>query len=158
MTLSPRELLTAYRGTPRALRGATNGLDHDQLSWRRDESDWSVIEVIAHLADAEDNSHERVKRMLSDDNPAFMDYDEKAWARERDYRSKTLDEVLTRFCDQREAHIVTLMELDEAGWTRTGDHNTMGALTVASITASMICHDMEHLGQIADLLLAQAGA
>ncbi len=158
MTLSPRELLTAYRGTPRALRAFTHGLDQDHLNWRRDDTDWSVVEVIAHLADAEDNSHERVKRMLAEDNPAFMDYDEKAWARERDYRSKTLDEVLTRFCDQREAHITTLVALDDSGWQRTGEHNTMGALTVASITASMICHDMEHLGQIADLLLAQTDA
>lgn len=155
MARSPGELLTGYGATPRVLRAMTADLDDAQLNWRRGDDDWSIVEVIAHLADAEDNSHERVKRMLAEDNPSFLDYDEKAWARDRGYRLKTLDEVLTRFCDQREAHIAKLEALDEAGWMRTGDHNTMGALTVSSITASMISHDMMHLGQIADLLLAQ---
>ncbi len=156
VTLSPGELLTSYRATPRVLRTLTSGRSDDELNWRSRNEDWSIVEVIAHLADAEDNSHERVKRMLAEEHPSFLDYDEKAWARDRDYRSKTLDEVLTRFCDQREAHIRTLEALDDTGWARTGDHNTMGALTVSSITDSMISHDMMHLGQIADSLLAQA--
>lgn len=157
MALTTAELLRSYRSTPRALRAFTQGLSDEQLNWRRDEDDWSIVEVIAHLADAENNSHERVRRMLTEVNPHFMDYDEKAWARERDYRSKLLDEVLTRFCDQRAAHIETLEGLDDAGWSRTGEHNTMGELTVNSITASMVAHDMEHLGQIADALLDQPG-
>ena len=156
MTLTSGELLSGYRATPRTLQAFTRALSDDALHWRRDDADWSIIEVIAHLADAEDNSHERVKTMLSEDNPHFMDYDEKAWARDRGYRTKTLAEVLTRFCDQRAAHIRTLAALDDGSWRKTGDHNTMGALTVNSITASMLAHDMLHLGQIADLLLAQA--
>jgi hypothetical protein len=158
VTLSANELLTGYRATPRLLCALTLGLSDAQLHWRRDDDDWSIVETIAHLADAEDNSHDRVKRMLAEDKPQFRDYDEKAWARDRGYRSKSLDEALTRFCDQREAHIQTLEGLDDKGWGRTGDHNTMGALTVNSVTASMISHDMMHLGQIADLLLSQHDA
>ena len=155
MTLSPGELLTGYRATPRVLRAITRELSEDQLNWRRDDDDWSIIEVIAHLADAEDNSIDRTRRMLAEDNPQFSEYDEKAWARDRGYRSKTLAEVLTRFRDQREAHIQTLEALDDSGWIQAGDHSTMGRLTVNSITAHMITHDMMHLAQISDLLLAQ---
>ena len=157
MTLTPAELLRSYRATPRALRALTIGLSDDQLDWRRDDDDWSIVEVIAHLADAEDNSHDRVNCMLTEDEPTFEDYDEKAWARDRDYRSKTLDEVLTRFCDQRFAHIATLEALNDAAWSRPGKHNTIGDLTVNSITATMVAHDMEHLGQIADSLIDQRG-
>ncbi len=153
MPITPAELLRAYRATPRVLRAFTAGLSAERLDWRRDDDDWSIVEIIAHLADAEDNSHERVRRMLTETNPSFLDYDEKAWARERNYREKTLDDVLTRFCDQRAAHIATLEALDADDWERTGQHNTMGALTVRSITASMAAHDMEHLGQISDSLL-----
>ncbi|MEZ4570804.1 MAG: hypothetical protein R2849_10860 [Thermomicrobiales bacterium] len=37
VALSPEELLTAYRATPRALRALVNGLDPASLDWRRDE-------------------------------------------------------------------------------------------------------------------------
>ena len=155
MTLTPDEMLTAYRATPRTLRALVAGLGDDQLNWRRDEDDWSIVEVIAHLADAEDNSHERTRRMLHEDQPQFQEYDEKAWARDRGYRTKTLDEVLTRFCELRGAHIETLEALDTGAWQRSGEHNTMDTLTVASITEHMITHDMMHLGQISDSLLDQ---
>ncbi|MEZ4570805.1 MAG: DinB family protein [Thermomicrobiales bacterium] len=111
--------------------------------------------MIAHLADAEDNSHERVQRMLAEENPQFQDYDEKAWARDRGYRSKTIDDVLRRFCEQRAAQIRTLEALGESGWQRSGNRSSLGAITVASITEHMITHDMMHLGQISDSLLDQ---
>ncbi|CAN5625410.1 bacillithiol transferase BstA [soil metagenome] len=158
MALSPDEMLTAYRATPRTLQALVDGLDESQLRWRRDEDAWSIIEVIAHLADAEDNSHERVRRMLAGGRPQFQDYDEKAWARDRDYRSKTLADVLSRFCDQRAAHVQTLEALDEPGWQQFGDHTTLGTITVASITEHMITHDMMHLGQISDSVLDQSRA
>lgn len=155
MALTPEEMLNAYRATPRTLRALVAGLDEARLRWRRDDDDWSIVEVIAHLADAEDNSYDRVRRMLMEDRPQFEGYDEQAWARDRNYRGKSLDEVLARFIAHREAHIETLAGLDDAGWQRPGNHNQMGPITVASITEHMITHDMLHLGQISASLLDQ---
>ena len=158
MSPTYQELLDVYRATPQTLRALVQGVDDERARERPDEDSWSIVEVVAHLADAEDNAHARVRRMLAEDNPAFEGYDEQEWARARNYRAMKLGDVLRRFEEQRAAQIGTLEQLDGDAWERPARHNQLGAITVSSITAHMTVHDAIHLAQIARMRLDEPGA
>lgn len=158
MSLSYGELLDVYRATPQTLRALVQGVDEERARERPDEDSWSIVEVVAHLADAEANAYERVRRMLAEDNPTFEGYDEQEWARARNYRAMHFGTALRRFEEHRAAQIGLLEQLDSDGWERPARHNQLGAITVSSITAHMTAHDAIHLAQIARIRLNESGA
>ena len=146
------ELLDAYRATPPILRALLRGVDADTARTRTDRDGWSIVEVVAHLGDAEERALGRVRRMVREDDPALPGYDEAALAVERRYREQDLGEALGRFQALRAEHVAELAALAPDGWSRTGRHEEVGAITVQSLTAHMAAHDAVHLAQIARLL------
>src|SRR5262249_10851264 len=61
--------IDAYETGPAKLRAATAGLTREQLTARPGPGDWSILEVVVHIADSDAISIDRMKRMLSEDNP-----------------------------------------------------------------------------------------
>ncbi len=144
-----RELIETYRATPAILRALLCDLDDALLRERPDHDDWSIVEVVAHLADADERAHERVRRMRDEDEPRLEAYDQEALAEERQYRFMPLDRALDRFAASRAAHAETLAALDDAAWARAGIHEEVGPITIQALTAHMAAHDATHLAQIA---------
>lgn len=73
---SQAELLDTYRATPTTLRALLHGVTDEQARARAGANDWSIIEVVAHLADAEDTATERVTLMVQQDRPRLASYDQ----------------------------------------------------------------------------------
>ena len=71
-----RELIETYRATPVVLRALLRDLDDALLRERPDHDDWSIVEVVAHLADADGRAHERVRRMRDEEEPRLEAYDQ----------------------------------------------------------------------------------
>ena len=63
--------IDAYLAGPQELRAAVAGLGREQLISRPVPGKWSVLEVVCHLADTDANIAHRIKRILSEDRPAF---------------------------------------------------------------------------------------
>jgi uncharacterized damage-inducible protein DinB len=148
------ELLDAYRSAPVTLRALVTGADDALVKRQPVEGEWSVIEIVTHLADAEEMVIKRIERMLTEDDPALPAYSPDDLADARGYRSRDLSEELDRFESVRGALVFRLEELDDSGWTRTGQHEEVGEITVEDMTAHMAAHDSVHLAQIARILLA----
>ena len=51
---------------------AVAGLTKEELTARPGPGKWSILEVVVHLADSDAISIDRMKRMLSEDNPALV--------------------------------------------------------------------------------------
>lgn len=148
------ELLDVYRSTPVTLRALVAQAD-DALVTRQPEGDeWSIIEIVTHLADAEEMVVKRVERMLTEDDPALPAYDPAQLAEASGYRSRNISEELNRFESVRGSLTSRLEGLDDSGWGRTGQHEEVGEITVEGMTAHMAAHDAIHLAQISRILLA----
>ncbi len=146
------ELLEVFRATPVVLRGLLRDVDAASTADRPDEAGWSIVEVVAHLADADETAIERIGLMVARDRPRLASYDEADRAEERGYRQMPITGALARFATMRGNLVSQLERLDPDAWQRTGLHDDAGEISVEALAAHMAAHDSIHLAQIARLL------
>ncbi len=60
----------------------------------------------------------------------------------------TLEDAIARFGAGREATLRRVAGLDEAGWSRSGTHDTYGVLDVGGLLRLAHDHDLEHLATL----------
>jgi uncharacterized damage-inducible protein DinB len=148
------ELLDVYRSTPVTLRALVSHAGSAVVSRQPAAGEWSIIEVVTHLADAEEMVEKRIERMLTEDDPALPAYDPAQLAEQSGYHSRDLATELDRFEAVRVRLLSRLEGLDDSGWRRTGQHEEVGEITIEDMTIHMAAHDAIHFAQIAHILLA----
>jgi len=143
-------LLETFRSTPDILTGLLRNVSDQQASAARGgDENWSVVQVLCHLRDAEERNLERIRLMRTQDNPVLEGYDQEQWARERNYAAAHLDEVLPAFLKFRAATLAELASLAPQEWERPGRHTEEGPITILSHIQRLVRHDAIHLAQIA---------
>ena len=145
------ELIEINRSTPVVLRALVRDLDA-AAARKAGEGDWAVIQVVAHLADAEERAVERVRLMSTEDAPEIFGYDQEELAAKRNYLDMDLGEQLDRFDRLRAERVAALSALALAEWQRTARHSDYGLITIQDLTAHMVKHDVIHLAQVAQLV------
>jgi hypothetical protein len=145
-----QDLLDAFGATPDTLHGLLRGCTPEQaFTARGGDENWSVVEVICHLRDADESALQRMRLMRDEENPRLAAYDQEAWAVERDYATADLPTAVTTFIQGRTIYVQELASLTEADWQRTGQHEEEGQITILSHTLHQVSHDAVHLAQIA---------
>jgi hypothetical protein len=151
------DLLEALKATPDTLTGLLEGVSQAQArSAKGGDEDWSVVEVVCHLRDAEEISLQRTAAMRDQDTPLIIGYNQEALARERDYRNTDLRAALSSFIVFREQHITMLSALTPEQWERTGQHSEFGRITIFAFAVHKASHDAIHCAQIARQLAKSA--
>jgi DinB superfamily len=150
-----RDLIDALTVTPETLAGLLGGVSQAQArAARGGDEDWSVVEVLCHLRDAEEISFGRMKAMRDQDDPQIIGYDQEALARERKYNEADVASALAAFTHIRAGHVAALLALKPEEWERTGQHNEIGAITIFAHSIHKASHDAIHCAQIARQLLS----
>jgi uncharacterized damage-inducible protein DinB len=119
---------------------------------------WSVVAILAHLAEDELSSSWRYRQMLEQPGSALSSFDQEEWARRGDYASWDPREALEMFRLLREANLRLLAGLTPEEWQRHGVHAERGRFTVAELALHMTVHDANHIDQIRRILHASPGA
>ncbi|HEX9373614.1 MAG TPA: DinB family protein [Roseiflexaceae bacterium] len=146
--------LDSLAAFPDRLKRQVQGLGDAALRFRPGPAEWSVVEVVGHLADVEALYTARIRQMLATDHPTFPPFDPDATVRQRDYQNKQIGFLLITFAERRAEHLELLRVLRPAQLARTGLHPTRGAISVADSIAILAWHDGNHSGQIAANLAA----
>jgi hypothetical protein len=145
-----RDLLDALKATPETLTGLVAGVSEAQArAAKGGDEDWSVVEVICHLRDAEEISLQRIEAMRDQDVPLIPGYAQEALARERDYKSADLKSALAGFIAFRQRLVATLSAFTPEQWERAGQHKEFGRITIFSHVVHKVSHDAIHCAQIA---------
>src|SRR5215468_839978 len=92
-----RSLIETYVAGPAKLRAAVSGLTREELTARPGPGKWSILEVVVHLADSDAISIDRMKRMLTEDNPPLLYADETAYVNELYPHEQSLEYALSLF-------------------------------------------------------------
>src|SRR5690242_20659773 len=79
------EFIAVLEGAPAALRRAVAGLSDAQLDTRY--RNWTVRQIVHHLADSHVNSYVRFKWALTEERPTIKAYDENRWVALEDSRA-----------------------------------------------------------------------
>jgi hypothetical protein len=146
----PGDLLDAFRASPAVYTALLQGVTQEEAAQARGgDENWSVVEVMCHLRDAEERALERTRAMRDQDNPFLPGYDQDAWARERNYASQDLHQAFDDFLRLRAQHNAELAALSPAQWERLGRHEEQGGITISGQILHLVSHDTTHAAQIA---------
>jgi hypothetical protein len=148
MTSTERAALIAqYKAGPAAVRAALDGITEHELDARPGPGTWSAREIVHHLADSEMTSAIRLRRLLAEDAPAIVGYDQDEYARRLHY-DRPIAASLAAF-DAARASTGELLDLmTEADWQRAGTHSEMGAYPAEAWLRIYAAHAHGHADQI----------
>jgi DinB superfamily len=140
-------LLDRYRTGFDAVVDALSGISPDELDRRPPGSDWTAREICHHLADSEATAYVRLRRLVAEDNPTIIGYDEEAFARRLHY-DRPIEPSLDVLRAVRTASLQLLESLTPAEWRRTGTHTESGPYSVEHWLESYANHPRDHADQI----------
>ena len=146
----PKDLLDAFKAAPEVFTALLKGCTQEQARAAKGaDENWSVVEVICHLRDAEERSLERMRAMRDEDNPFLPGYDQDVWAHERNYSAADLREAFDSFLRFRATHVAELAALTPDQWERAGMHEEQGEINIWGHILHFVSHDTSHAAQIA---------
>lgn len=142
--------LTEYESAPENVATAITGLTSKQLYFKLSGSDWSINEVIVHLADTETFFFERMRKIIVDDNPTLQSFDQDEWAKKLSYNEQDYRFALDLLIAQRKSTAILLRLLPHNSWERKGIHENKEK-TLHDIFMTALHHIPHHVQQITDI-------
>jgi uncharacterized damage-inducible protein DinB len=142
------QLINAYLDGPVRLRRAVADMSAPQLEARPVAGKWSTLEVVCHLVDSEQAWCHRMKRVIAEDRPLLIGYDESRFAATLIYHKHDLNTELTLMEGMRAQMALILRALPEAAWARTGVHSERGLITLAEMLQAEVEHVPHHVAHI----------
>jgi hypothetical protein len=140
-----RQVIEAYVACGGRLRRAVAGLTQDDVTARPGPGKWSILELILHLTDSDAISIDRMKRMLTEDNPPLLYADETAYVDRLFSHDQSLEDALLLFEVGRRQFARVLRRLPDHALQRRGTHNRRGLVTVGEMVEDYVEHANHHL-------------
>ena len=136
----------------RALTTTAEGLDQRALYLAPGPDDWSVMKVLAHVAELLPywaHQAQEVASRTEQDQPFGRTHDDPdRIAAVEDHGGDTLQSVLPRIRQGLQEAATTLRALPPEGWSRTAHHSRRGEMTVMDIVDQfLVQHLQEHVDQ-----------
>ena len=116
---------------------------------------WSVVEILAHLADDEIVTGYRMRSILGAPGTPIAAFDQDKWAEAENYAKHDPKMSLRVFATVREANLALLKLLRAEQWKHFGVHAERGEESIERIAQMMAGHDINHLRQIEAILTAK---
>jgi hypothetical protein len=151
----PADVQAASEGELRAiLRDAGSNLRR-----RPAAREWSVLELLGHLSDAELVMSGRYRWALSHDRPPLLGYDQDQWVDRLRHNEDDPDELLNLFATLRQANLVLWKKSSSPDRERVAIHAERGPESYDLMFRMLAGHDRFHLNQMRETLrqLAAAG-
>ncbi len=143
--------------TPAQLQHLILGLSETTLRTPPAPGKWSIIEILAHLADTEIAIGFRLRQILATPGIALQPFDQDAWAATGNYPRRDPRQALEQFRVLREANLALYQSLSEEQRDRAGMHAERGPESIRHIMKLIAGHDRNHLQQI-EKIMAESSA
>jgi len=140
-----RQLIEEYVACSKRLRDAVAGLSREDLTARPGPGDWSILELVIHLTDSDCISIDRMKRMLTEDEPTLLYADETAYVQRLASHEQSLEDALILFELGRRQFARVLKTLPDEAFHRRGMHSRRGVVTVGDYVKDYVEHVDYHL-------------
>jgi hypothetical protein len=106
---------------------------------------WSLRTLAVHVMDSDQFALGRMKRIIAEDNPLLIGYDENAFAARLFYPELDLGLVCDLYRAGRLHMGEILRRLPESAFARTGVHNENGRMTLGGMVDGYVRHVEHHL-------------
>jgi hypothetical protein len=142
-----QDLLDRYRDGYSAVEQSLEGITDDELDRPGPDGGWSARQVAHHLADSEATAFVRLRRLVAEDDPAIVGYDEPEYARRLHY-DRPIGSSLAVLRAVRAASLELLEALTPDEWERAGTHSESGPYSVDDWLRIYANHSHDHAAQI----------
>ena len=150
-----RQLIERYAAGADVPASAIEGLSREDLLAHPVPGTWSIQQIILHLMDSDLIGSDRMKRVIAEDRPKLIGYDESAFAARLGYEHIDAAKAAEVFRLNRELTAAMLRRLDDATFERLGDHSERGAESLAELVkiyAEHLDHHMKFLRRKREML------
>jgi hypothetical protein len=148
------ELLDRFRAGGGRIAELIAGASTAQMDWTPAPGKWTIRQILCHLADTELVAGDRIRRLLAEDNPTLISFDQDAWAANLDYHRRDTTTAVETFRLMRAGHAELLRDLPADAWNRSGSHTERGRVTLLDTMHTHARHVESHASQIESILLA----
>src|SRR6266542_4257051 len=118
------------------------------LRTRPAPGEWSVLEVLGHILDAEIALAGRYRWILAQDEPILIGYDQDRWVERLHSQDDDPEEMLALFRALRSSHLRLWAGASESDRARLSIHSERGPESFDLSFRLMAGHGLYHLGQM----------
>ena len=140
------EFIATIEKAPAAMRDAVKGLDNDQLDTKY--RNWTIRQIVHHVADSHANSYIRFKWALTENNPTIKAYDEGLWSELQDARTGDIAAPLALLDGLHAKWVQLLRSMSEEQFSRPFVHPEGGPRILRGILPYYAWHCRHHTAQI----------
>lgn len=138
-------LIDRYAAGGPLLVYATSGLSQEHERARPGPGAWSIAELVAHLLDSDLVLADRMKRVIAEDEPVLLAFDENRWIDRLDSGAMPVEEAVNLFVAHRHWMTRILRNRSVADFGRSGVHSEAGRKTLADLVVGAVGHVDHHL-------------
>lgn len=153
MSHSTIELAT-YTETYHQLLRSIAGLSKEQLSWKAAQDQWSVNEVLSHLADHSIVFSFRVRKLISEQEVLLPAFQQDPWVLHSKANEGNAGDYLDLFGAVVTFNHELFQRLTDEDWQKSGTNVQGQSVSVEQAYQAFIQHVQTHLGQIERIKLA----
>ena len=144
-----RELIEHYARGGETLALSIRGLTPEDLLCKPEKDAgvglWSIQQVLMHLVDCEQVFAERMKRLIAEDDPPLVAFDENKWAAALHYEDQRAADGLALIDLTRRQMATILRKLPDSAFERAGTHSKRGKVTLLNEMSLAVSHLDHHL-------------
>jgi DinB superfamily len=150
------EQIDAFETAPAQIASAIEGLSETEMHFIPAIGEWSIHEIVIHLADSEAGGYWRLRKTLAEKEATLPMYDQDAWMHSLSYRIQDRRLAMQLFAALRASNAALLRLVPEHAWERTSVHPENGEMSVYDLFNLYVDHSNAHLKQIERLKQALA--
>lgn len=134
------------------LKAALQEFPQNMWRYKPSANDWSIHEIIVHIADSEANSFVRARRFLVESGKGVYGYDEMLWSVTLNYQEQDWEDSLELFRWLRLTTYKLIKPLANAPvWSNTVEHSENGTMTFEQWLDVYTRHIPDHIQQMREV-------
>jgi uncharacterized damage-inducible protein DinB len=127
------------------LQDSVAGLTETELTAVPSDGSWSIKQILVHMLDSDLVASDRMKRVIAENNPTLLAYDETAFANKLFYQEADTQLVLDLFRLNRLYTGAILRRLPDETFSRVGQHTETGEKSLEDLVVGYVEHLDHHL-------------
>ncbi|MCM0623933.1 DinB family protein [Lysinibacillus sp. OL1_EC] len=127
---------------------AIEGLTEEELRYKPAPNKWSIHQILIHVTDSEISATPRLKKVLAEDEPILVSFDQDAWANTLSYDLLDREQYLHLFKLLRTSMQPILDNLTSEQSRRVGIYIDQERFTFKQLLEFRVQHVRDHLDQI----------
>ena len=140
-----RKLIDEFAARADVPARAIKGLTPKELNSHPVPGTWSIQQIIVHLMDSHLIGSDRMKRMIAEDNPTIIAYDETQFSKNLHYDKLDAGMAAEAFRINQLLTAELLRHLPDAAFERAGMHSERGRITVGTLVKDYTGHVDHHM-------------